>query len=260
MGRPKRIAYWALHYGKEYLAWSVRSVQDEMDELHFLYSPRPSFGYESGMACPDTEEELRMEAARFATKPIIWHRSDGWRAENQHRGSIEQIAKNVGAETVLVVDADEVWPRAALVGALQEAEATEAFQFLPRFVHFWRSFNWVCEDPSRPVRIVRYGKTGHHFLGQVDPVLHFGYAQSEELTKYKISIHGHKSEWRPEWMEKKFMAWHPGDGMVDVHPTCGFNNTFNDYFWTPRPIQRDILRVVNETLHDHPYSGKDVIR
>ena len=43
----KRIAFYALHYGREYLAWSVRSVQDAVDEIHVLYSDRPTFGHQT---------------------------------------------------------------------------------------------------------------------------------------------------------------------------------------------------------------------
>lgn len=266
----KRIAYYALHYGKEYLAWSLRSVQDAVDEIHVLYADRPTFGHASRFACPDSEAELRREAERFLHKPLIWHKGH-WPSEAAHRDAIRQIATDRGAQLVLVVDADEVWDPASARAILDATEAHNAAgSICARFVHFWRSFNHVCQDPCMPTRVLDlrhpwqstwYGAT------QPVPVLHFGYAQSEAVMRYKWTCHGHQAEFRSRWMEEKFIGWAPGMG--DVHPTC------RD-FWSPEPTADakvvgnpgqggidlgpiDLPAHVAALLSDHPYYGMRVI-
>src|SRR5437773_8346352 len=134
----KTIAYYALHYGKEYLAWSIRSVQDAIDEVHILYSDRPSHGHDASGPCPENEEELRKEACRFQTKPIFWHKGR-WGNEGEQRDSIYPIAEKRGADTILVVDADELWDNAELTMALDRCAARPEKNVRVRFLHFWRS-------------------------------------------------------------------------------------------------------------------------
>ncbi|HXX94222.1 MAG TPA: hypothetical protein VEN81_11355, partial [Planctomycetota bacterium] len=105
----KSIAYVALHYGKDFLAWAIRSVQDAVDEIHILYAEKPSFGRPATCACPDSEDELRTEAHRFLTKPLHWHRGS-WPGEAAHRQEIIGIARDREVDRILVLDADEVWP------------------------------------------------------------------------------------------------------------------------------------------------------
>lgn len=247
-----KIAFTALLYGKEYLASALRSVEDAVDEFHVLYSPQPSFGYRSDSICPDTEEELKTEAYRFVKKPLFWHRGY-WKTEGAHRDAIFPIAQARGASQVLVLDADEVWAPGAAAKALQEA-ATHAERIsCAKFVHFWRSFGWVCRDACMPERIINVGSnlTTRIYLQSHEPILHFGYAQRTELIRYKWTCHGHQAELRKGWLEEKFLNWQPG--MKDVHPTC-----LQD-FWVPEQTPLEIAEQVKAVLGDHPYFGKDII-
>jgi hypothetical protein len=248
----KRIAYCALHYGKEYLAWAVRSVQDHVDEIHFLYTPLPSFGYQTLLKCPDKKEELEREANRFLKIPSFWH-VGRWTGEGQHRNTIGEIAAERGASQILSFDSDEVWDPDSLATALDDAAARPERNILVRFIHFWRSFKWVCRDACMPVRIINLGKKGDHFIDgskQPVPVLHFGYAQTTKLIEYKMDCHGHKAELRGDWFKTKFLPWKPGVG--DVHPT-------NNNFWTPEATDAKISGVVDRMLGDHPYNGLPLI-
>jgi hypothetical protein len=249
-----KIAYYTLHYGKEYLAWSIRSIQDAVDEIHMLYTKTPSFGHGTSLMCPDTEEELRSEAARFANKPIIWH-TGSWGNEGQHRNTILGIAAQRNANMILVVDADELWDPETAKTALQRVEDyNNAGTTRVRFVHFWRSLDWVCYDAAMPNRITdtRHPLNKEWYLDpQSFPVLHFGYAQSEKLMDYKWHIHGHQNELRPDWWNTKFLGWQPG--VNDVHPTC------SQGFWNPQKIEDPLKSKVHELLHDHPYFGKEKI-
>lgn len=255
------VASYVLHYGKEYLAWSIRSIQDCVDEIQIFYSPRPSFGRGDAGPCPESEEELRREAYRFlrAGKKLHWV-TGRWSLEGNHRDDAVFAAQSRGASVILVVDADEIWDPAELQKQLAAAQAAPERETLTPFCHFWRSFNFVCQDPSRPLRIIKPSGSGLRYSDQRIPVLHFGYAQGETITKYKVAIHGHKTEWRPDWLENKFLAWQPASGMVDVHPTCGWNSSFGDYFWTPRPVSQELREAADRQVGDHPYAKLEVIR
>ncbi len=253
------IAYFALHYGADFLAWSIRSIQNAVDEIHILYTPYPSFGQSTDLICPETEEQLKKEAYRFLAqgKPLFWH-TGRWSNEGSHRNTILQIAKDRNARLILVVDADELWDPDTAAKALIDSETyhSEAHIIRARFIHFWRSLHWACEDPSLPARIINpwvKQEKEWYISPQEYPVLHFGYAQNIEITKYKQDIHGHKNEWRQGWFENKFKAWHPGSDIIDVHPTC------HQDFWHPRPTPPKVKELVDKLLYDHPWYGKDLI-
>jgi len=250
-----RIAYVAAHYGKDLLPWALRSVQDAVDETHILYTATPSFGHGTHLVCPDTRQEMAQASLRFATKPVHWHEGR-WPNEGAHRTTILDIARQRGARQILWVDADEVWAPGAAQAALDAAREQPAGVVRVRFIHFWRSFGWACEDPSMPTRIINVERDPAklwYLSPQAVPVLHFGYAQPLELIRYKQDIHGHKAEWRPEWFAEKFQAWTPGSGITDVHPTC------RDNFWEPRPVPPHVEAALDATMHDHPHYGLELI-
>jgi len=262
----KKIAYYALHYGVEYLAWSIRSIQDCVDEIHVLYTDTPSFGHNAGAKPPgnESEERLLIEAHRFLKDPakLRWHRVSA-HGEGRHRMQIEQLAP--GSDICVHVDADEIWDTESLHRCIERAESDNAFSWRAHFVHFWRSFDWVCVDPAMPERVFNWNNraariTKYHGAEQLVPVLHFGYAQSEALMKYKWTIHGHQPELRRDWFREKFLPWTPASGISDVHPTCEKD------FWVPRRIEDHpspawILKTLYAQLSDHPYAeGIPVIR
>jgi len=252
-----RIAYYALHYGKEYLAHSVRSVQDAVDEIHMLYTATPSFGHATAMSCPDSLDELKREAHRFATKPIIWHQGT-WYNETQHRNAAVDIAKSVGASIIAVVDADELWAPMALAACLDFVEKTpkpSVHRYRAQFLHFWRSFDNVCRDSSLPERVIDVRQPSGLIESlpgdvQVKPVYHFGYAQSDALMRYKWGgCHGHQDELRAGWLDR-FLNW---QGQMDVHPTV-------TDLWNPEATDSETRADVQKLLGDHPYFGQNPIR
>lgn len=251
----KRIAVYALHYGVDYLAWSIRSVQDLVDEIHILYSDVPSHGHQTPHPCPETEADLRREAARFATKPIIWT-VGRWASEGAQRDSIFPIAAARGVETVLVVDADELWDRENLEITLNEVEERPERIYRMPFIHFWRSFRWVCQDGAWPLRAYNLARPPGPAEGYPNrpkrPVYHFGYVLPEAIMRYKWRAHGHLAELRPGWLELKYLLWKPGDR--DVHPTC------HDNYWEPKPTPPEVLAVLEPMLKDHPYWNVDLVQ
>lgn len=250
MGLGKVVAYYALHYGAEYLAYSIRSIYPAVDEILILYTQKPSHGQSTTLCNPEGLMDL-MKALDHAGDPHskINFSSGVWRTEGEHRDFGVRSALARGASLVLAVDADEVWDTDTLRAALEGANKSDALLFRVPFLHFWRSFRWICRDAMMPTRILKdiVGKEDYLYPG--DPVYHFGYAQKPGIVRYKADIHGHKGEWRPGWFEEKFLGWKPGNGVEDVHPTCVG-------IWNPAPFCRHHLPVVMQT---HPYFDREVI-
>jgi hypothetical protein len=249
-----RVAYYALHYGKEYLAWSIRSIQDSVDKIIILYSPTPTFGHRGSLPNPDTEEELKREAHRFATKPIIWIKGR-WGTEGQHRKHGLVVARQHGAKIILVVDADEVWDPDTARRCLERVEhENRAGRWMARFANFFRSWKYVVHDQFMPIRIVdlRHALTvDAHLDPQECPIYHFGYAQGDATMRYKWTTHGHQTELRPGWMDR-FIGWKPDD--EDLHPCV------NNLWDRAHPTPDEITKKLQELMGDHPYADLDVIR
>jgi len=250
----KTIACYPLHYGLDYLAWSIRSVQDVVDEIHVFYTSEPSFGHGSGASNPDSHDALYDAAHRFANKQIHWH-TIAARTEGQHRDMFLERARERGADLVLAVDADEVWDPKAAETALRYAYDHRSQRWLARFSNFFRSWRWQVYDQFRPVRIhdVRSGASGDSYFDEVsqpEPVLHFGYAQSVATVRYKWTCHGHQNELLPGWIDK-FSTWNPE--VTNLHPTS--NGVWDRAYHTlPERLEK-----LNELMPDHPHRDLEII-
>jgi hypothetical protein len=241
----KVVAYYALHYGKEWLYWSMRSIKDFVDDIVVVYSPTPSYGHGTEVACPDTSEQLKLLADRFDAHWVNIHRSH-W--EGDHRDEAVHICEDMGADIILVVDHDELWEPDMLKKSLEFVMSNSQRNYLVHMQHYWRSVGWVCYDEALPVRFIKPGGEGNISVPrEYGNVHHFGYAQTVPIMAYKWLIHGHLAELRPNWFEHTFQTWKPGD--VDVHPT-------NVDFWTP--VRYDRTQIA-DLISDHPYYGMDII-
>lgn len=245
-------AYTPLLYGKDYLGYAIRAVYDLVDEFHILYTPKPTFGHGVHLKPPESEAELKAAAFAFGDPgdKIRWHTGD-WSGEGQHRSAIEDLSR---ADTLLALDADEVWDPDYLQHCLDYVSRKPARQnLLTGMTHLWRSFGWACRDQMAPCRIVMRNLPDPHGInylpsldGSAFSVLHFGYAQRPSLTRYKWQVHGHQSELRDGWLDGKFLKWPPGE---DVHPTC-------ERTWTPEPLDRSLYPSL---LRQHPFYEADPI-
>lgn len=242
----KTIGYTALHYGKTYLAASIRSVIDHIDEYHVLYAKQPSHGTRVNMPCPETEDELHAIAMKAAGDKLRWH-SDDWKHEGEQRNAIYKFAPD--ADVILNVDSDEIWTDKVFDLLQSERGYQGAYIALP-LVHFWRSFyKAVTNDPAAPARILfpRATRKDWHLIANLDtPLIHLGYAQPPEITKYKSLIHGHRSDWRADWYDTKFLP----NAQIDVHPT-----NFN--YWNP--VDVNPLDYMPAWMSEHPSYHKALI-
>jgi hypothetical protein len=246
-----RAAYYGLHYGKEWLKWSMRSIREHVDEIHVFYVSTPSHGTQAKIPCPETALELEEISKEFDAH---WWNCPHFHWEGEHRDFAVNTLKARGADTILVVDADELWLPEHLSIALRMAEEDRYVVTRVWMRHFWRSLKWVCDDAAAPARILRPNNVvlddaeGYSNVGRV---LHMGYAQTPEIIFYKQHIHGHRAEWRDGWFEKKFLGWRPG--MTDVHPT-------NVDFWTPKETDFEAYMQIKQLCGDHPYFDLDLIQ
>jgi hypothetical protein len=273
----KTIAYIALHYGKAYLAAAIQSVIDVVDEVFVLYAPEGSHGYRTDQPNPDRYDELKAQAMIGAGSKLRWF--DGhWNAEHEQRNSILRLAPR--AETILVLDADEIWAEGLAEFAVEQA--TSPFNAHVRFwrvpiIHYWRSFyRCVIDDPAFPTRVIRPGvsqpvetvlrkytektRPVGQVIGDDAPlqggrefdrrlvINHMGYAQDIATVYYKQFTHGHRGEWRRDidWFRERFLR----NAQRDCHPV-GINA------WNPQVV--DPWAFMPGFMKDHPYATMDVI-
>jgi hypothetical protein len=240
------FAYYGLHYGKEWLFHSMRSVVDFVDRIYVFYTPIPSHGHTTEFINPDREAELYDIALQFNA---VWYSGIYGKWEGQHRDFAVNTCADDGADIVMVVDSDEIWDPFVLTKALEIVDDGVGRNWRVSMRHFWRSLGWICDDGAMPVRFIKpKHKVSDVYVPANLKCWHMGYAQSERLIRYKMSIHGHKNEIRPNWFSNIFQSWEPG--MADVHPT-------NVNFWDPKPFDRE--QIVH-LAGDHPYYNLAIIK
>lgn len=242
-----------LHYGKDYLSCALQSVYHDVDQCHIFYTPTPSHGHSTNIPPIETKEELQQAA--YAYDPdgkVRWYDMLGVRQEGTQRDMALETVQSAGADMVLVIDYDEIWPEDA--GYILSLNFPPVRNHLINMVHFWRSFNWVCYDNGWPVRIIdlRYNEGSHYVPQDLCRVFHFGYAVTDRVMKYKWQIHGHKNELRPHWFSAYWSVWPP---VANCHPTNGRNER-KEPFWAPEPFDK---RQLPDFMRQHPFYGLDKI-
>jgi len=239
-------AYIALHYGREYLAWAIASVIDDVDEMHVLYSPVGSHLTRTDTPCPETRAELKALAETTAGDKLRW--TDGnWSREGEQRDTIYTLTD---APIIVTLDADEVWHPDLLREVIAFGIEANVSDVRVPFWHYWRSLKRVIKhDPAYPVRVkFRQQPAGDRTYsipperGEAFRIHHYGYAQSSQIVGYKLSIHGHQNEFRPGYFADVFMT----NQQVNCHP-CG------QIEWDAEAV--DVLPF----MMGHPYADLELI-
>lgn len=245
--KKSKIAAWAIaHYGRPYIAAAVASLYDQVDKIFIAYTDAPSQSFGTSLPCPDAKEELLAEIEPYMDK-VVWQ--DGhWEHEWQHCDAARAMA--VGYEWLVRFDTDEIYPEGAVQYWVDEAAKTTHKEWRIEFRHFWRSFSRYCDDQSWPVRIERTTQgDGMGWLPASDKyaVCHMGYALPPKYIEYKMSVSGHRNEWRQDWYQGRFLA----NAQEDVHPVC-----WNPPLWHTKPCDPTKLP---KQLKEHEYYGQEVI-
>lgn len=245
----KTVAYCALHYGKSYLAASIRSIIDSVDEYHVLYTERPSHGSSTDRPCPDNATELYQIALDSAGVKLRWHTGQ-WQQENDQRNSILMFAGH--ADAIFIIDSDEIYPDMLVHELLVQTSAWHRRYIRVPFVHFYRNFqHCIIRDPAYPIRLIYPQVMGNETATAITrPIVHMGYCQPAETIRYKLGIHGHRLELRcgaDEYVDKIYLdekRW------TDLHP-------IGSEYWNAEVVNP--LDYMPSWMQEHPFYGKEVI-
>jgi hypothetical protein len=185
------------------------------------------------------------------------------RAHNEadHRGKIWDYTK--GYDVLVNADYDEVWDEEDLRRAIIEVKRSPyRAHGIEGFIHFWRSFNHVvagCETPDgyydecdffRPVRLWHLREKNVSQQPDIKAkIYHFGYAIKRRKMLYKMSIHGHRNEIRPEWSD----LWH---NWTKENTKGHFHPTSMQIWHEIRSFDRSNLPLF---MRQHPYYNRDII-
>lgn len=243
----KVVGFTALHYGKDYLAYAIRSIIDHIDEYHVAYTAIGSHGHRTQIPCPETRDELYAIAAASAGNKLHWHEGE-WPYEGAQRDSIHQYAPD--ADVILVLDSDEIWPAELVSSALTYPLLNPAFRnWRVPMIHYWRSFHRaILHDPAYPIRAIYPRGNGESQVPTNQRINHMGYAQRPEIVQYKQLTHGHRNEWRKDvdWFADKYLA----NAQTDTHPV-------GSEYWNPERV--DPLDYMPQWMQEHQYYHLSVI-
>ena len=245
-------SYTVLHYGIDYLPYSLKSIYDSVDRLYIFYTPHPSHGHRTDIPPIESREDLLVSANSFyaSEAKISWRETDIWH-EGQQRDYAVQALQNDNADLILVCDYDEIWHEHVLDKALRHVwEMNGARNWLINFRHAWRSFNFMCDDQNWPVRIIdtRHSGGQGYIPKELGDIYHFGYCTTDAIMHYKWQVHGHKSELRPNWFTEKWDIWPPA---MDCHPTN------SDNWWMPQPFDKRELPYI---MRQHPFYNAEIVK
>jgi hypothetical protein len=241
----KTLAYIPLHYGREYLEACIKSIDNHVDKILILYTEQPSYGQNRGLKNPESKQEL-LNIVSTASNKIEWVEISASQ-ENKHREMVFRYSN--GYDLIMAVDADEIFTD---VEEMKEAAFKTGARHInvagSQWQHFWRSFNEVHRDGFAPTRFHVVNNTTDNATIHCGQIYHMGYAQSEELTRYKISVHGHKSI-PGSWFNDKWLTYVKGTTKL-LHPD-------SQTVWIEtEPFDKSTLP---QTLKDHKYYSLDKI-
>lgn len=241
--KPRVIGYIPLLYGKEYLKECILSMLPFVDKLYIFYVNKPSQGHTTDIPCPENGMEL-CDLATSISKKVIWIGNCTCTTEGEHRELIMQYSN--GYDLVLTLDADEVIDGRDVEQALDTAyKGYQRYWGIDGFINFWRSFDNVCLDGFRPIRIINLNNTNTDPATVKCRIYHFSCAQSEVISRYKWNVSGHKDELRTNWIDNTLY----GDSGTDLHPVA-------IGLWNAQPFDKTILP---ELLKQHPNYSKPLI-
>jgi len=248
-------SYTIVHYGADYIGYSLKSIESLLNRLYIFCTPHPSHGHRTDIQPIETREDIWKAVVDVGgASKLYWYDTDFWQ-EGQQRDYAVQTLQNDDADLILVCDYDEVWHPYVLDKALNYVwQMNGARNWLVNFRHAWRSFSYMCDDQNWPVRIIDTRHSGGvgYVPRELGDIYHFGYAVTDKVMRYKWECHGHKDELRPNWYEEKWQAWPPPD---DCHPTNGKNEQGVGW-WNPKPFDKRKLPYV---MHSHPWFNVDKI-
>lgn len=242
----KVLAYTPCHYGVEYLSYSMQSIKDHVDHILVIYSSRPTYSHMTNLPNPDSKEDIQKICDMHGAE--LWDvTAENIGQENIHRDRAFYYAVNNQYDIVVAVDYDEIWKD--LDVAIEVCAKGSAYQYGIRgecWFHFWKGFDEVNKDGFSPIRLFNLNnpKSNGEELIVAGTVYHFGYAISRTLMEYKISVHGHKTEFG-NWVDAKWKRYEKGQTKF-LHPAT------EAYWIETEPFDKTTLP---DFMKSHPFYG-----
>lgn len=239
----KTLAYYPIHYGSEYLSYSMQSIRDHVNHIVVFYSSKPTYGHAGGLSNPDRMSDISIICEKWNAEFIDITGLNISR-ENQHRQLVFKYASEYNYDLIVAADYDEVWEN--LEEAIEYVSKGSAFQYGirgSRWYHFWKSFNEVNRDGFNPIRLFNMkNRRGTEELIEKGIIYHFSYAISEKFMRYKISCHGHKDEFANTWFRDKWLNYKRGETKI-LHPAT-------DAYWVE--TESFDKTTLPEFMKEHP--------
>jgi predicted O-methyltransferase YrrM len=237
----KVIGFMPLHYGAEYLKLSLESILPVVEKMVVAYTRRPSYGHGQHLRCPETRDELFKICREACGDKLIWDEQGTYNQEGDHRNCVFKYTK--GYDLVLCIDSDEVFKTEDLPQALKIVYNSGIRNHgINGYVNFWRSFDYICEDAFRPIRVCNLNAQSGTNYDLKATIYHFGCCQNDTIMKYKYQCHGHKNEIRGDWVNDVYFKWTPENNFGDVHPVA-------TNLWNPKLFDKTTLP---NNIKNHP--------
>ena len=213
--------------------------------------------------CPEAKDVIRymrVGATQDKDDPLL--------REAKQRNEVMAKIRESGFKFVWMVEADEFYRD-------EEAEnlwdwffnrATEGYRVASVKWHtYWRSVHYRIDpqEAFRPnIAFLSDCKFSHgRILSEQDErfsayvpdrvcvVRHYSWSRTPTDVRRKLSAWGHARELVPNWYQKIFLNWKPGDGLTNFHPTSP--DSYKTIVRCDLPLP--------EALEGHPFVGKDII-
>lgn len=243
----KILGYIPLFYGAEYLEACIKSMLPFVDRLIIVYVDKPSQGHNTSVECPESRELLHSVAVKAVTEmgangKFEWHDAGPFYSEGAHRAYILQFSE--GYDLIFTLDADEVCEPKDMPQAIENAFNSKARHVgVANFVNFWRSFSWACYDGFIPYRFTNLKNVRGTDQTNLR-IYHFSTAQDIKTVEFKWNVSGHKDELRPNWIDKIYRNWKPGDEVKNgLHPV-------SLDLWQATPFDKETLPEVLKSHHN----------
>lgn len=216
MTKNKKIASMILAYNEEKL---IRGCLQGLKEVFNIVSiSTPWCGEHKSF---DKTAEIAKEEGAYVIEK-------NFRTEGEQRTYISNLAKEMGYEYILIIDADEYYKPEHIEKMLKYIEENPAERYnVITEINFWKDEKWEITPRIRGAREVCV-KTGLPFRGyrNIDvPVklipeevvlYHFSYIGPDEKMYSKITHFSHASEINLRWFEDVWKKWTPDS--ENLHP------------------------------------------
>ncbi|MFN8390768.1 MAG: hypothetical protein U0136_10795 [Bdellovibrionota bacterium] len=221
-------ALYCIYHDDIWLEHSVRSIYASVGGIFFFLNTRPWHG-------ENTDNRETIECLNRLADPDNKIRiiQDTWADEAGERNYAAAVAQLSGFTYGMIVDADEIYDRAALDAMIAHAAADpDVNVWHMEWDIYWKSLEFVIDppEPYHPPVFIRLGTCGfvearnpsgakHSLIPRaVGFCHHMSYARTDKLIKRKLASFSHATQILPGWFEHVWQAWDGNHELENLHP------------------------------------------